>query len=242
MGFSSLTTHLQMPKYKNGKRYKCGITTISHQEHLCATGIGSVRGNSAWEGSAAQAPVCSGSLQQPLCNLNTKRVMERNILELYKMPVASAMLGDSQSVSRQLWLRRDVDSMLYIKSSTFLMSYSHTNYYFHCSKRKKIINNIHCIFDSLLLYWKHFLFTENKGVKACWLCSMNICATANSHPLVSTYFNPPSFWLLTFTYVWVPSCCRLPLLLIISRAAVITGFSTSVMLTFTLKPTEMKAS
>lgn len=87
-----------------------------------------------------------------------------------------------------------------------------------------------------------FSIQKKKGVKACWLCFMNICATANSHPLVSISFNPPSFWLLTFTHVCAPSCCRLPLLLIISRAAAITGFSTSVMLTFTLKPTEIKAS
>lgn len=71
---------------------------------------------------------------------------------------------------------------------------------------------------------------------------MSTYSTANSHPLVNVPFNLASFRLLTFACVCAPSCCRLPLFLIISRAAVITGFPTSVMLTFTLKPTEMKAS
>lgn len=93
--------------------------------------------------------------------------MGRNILELYKMPKVAALLGDPQSVSRQLGLGRNVDSMFYKKSSTFLTSYSHTNYYFHCLIRKKNINNIHCIFDSLFLYGKLFLNTEKKGVKSC---------------------------------------------------------------------------
>lgn len=128
--------------------------------------------------------------------------------------------------------------MLYKKFSTLLMSYSHTNYYSHYLIRKKNINNIHCCFDSLFLYGKHFPYTGKKR----GLCFMNMHATANSHPLVTTSFNPPSFWLLTFTYVCAPSCCRLPLFLIISGAAVITSFPTSVMLTFTLKPTEIKAS
>lgn len=50
---------LQTPKYKDGKRYKCGITRIPH---LAYSQWG---GNSAWEGRAAQAPVGSDSLDQP---------------------------------------------------------------------------------------------------------------------------------------------------------------------------------
>lgn len=65
---------------------------------------------------------------------------------------------------------------------------------------------------------------------------------ANSAPLVNVPLNLASFRLLTFTYVCAPGCCRLPLFLIISWTAAITGFPTSVMLTFTLKSTEMKAS
>lgn len=229
---------LQTPKYKHGKRYECGIARIPHHKHLCASGTRSVRGSSQ-PGKHLWAVTASSKLSA----IQTPRgqVTERNILEMYKMPTVSALLADPDSVSRQLWLGRNVESTFY-KKSTFLMSYSHTNYYFHCLIRKKNINNIHCIFDSLFLYGKHYLCTEKKGVKACWWCSMNTCATANSYPLVSTSFNPPSFWLLTFTYVCAPSCCRLPLFLIISRAAVITGFSTSVMLTFTLKPIGIKAS
>lgn len=85
-------------------RFKCGTGRTPHQECLCAH-LCTVRegGPSAGERRAAQVPVSSGSLEQPLYNLNTKRLDDREanfgvVQDAHSLCCAS---GEPQSVSRQ---------------------------------------------------------------------------------------------------------------------------------------------
>lgn len=77
---------------------------------------------SAGEHRVAQAPVSSVSLKQSLSNLNNKRLGDGEanfglVQDAHSLCCASE---DPQSVSRQLGLGRNVDSMYYKKASTIL--------------------------------------------------------------------------------------------------------------------------
>lgn len=81
---------------------------------------------SAWEGRAAQAPISSGRLEQPLCNPHGKRPGDgKEHFGAEQGAYSLCLMTGCGCPSRAVMTTEKCCLNVYKKSSTFLMSYSH---------------------------------------------------------------------------------------------------------------------